>query len=194
MSGLKSFARNLSGKRNASGQYSEAAVFGFTRMFFVEKTRQNVSVPPGDDTMRRNVVLITNNPCFRKSVDPLRLQFLCGTSLDVLITARDAIHVGSSLLTHPLCGNLRPNQQPFRSILLQNCGQKERDLNSTLYLDSISTIEEAVLLYRSYGSRLLDPKSLPDAMREDHSFIDYELMRESLTLYGLLPRGHAPNS
>jgi len=150
-------------------------------------------VPPGDDTMRKDVVLLTNNPCFQKSVDSSRLQFFYGTSLEVLIAARDAIHLGSDLLTHPLCGNLRPNQQPFRSILLQNSEQKERSFNSTTYLESISTIEEAVLLYRSYGSRLLDPESLPAAIREDHAFVDYELMRESLTLYGLLPRVHQPD-
>ena len=160
---------------------------------FSKKTRQNVSAPQGDDTVRKDVVLITNNPCFKQIIDPLRLQFLSGTSLDVLVVARDAVHLGNELLTHPLYGNLRPNQQPFRSILLRLCAQKER--NS---LESISTIEEAVRLYRSYGNRLpatrnlsgslLKSSLLPDAIREDHSLVDFELMRESLSLYGLLPK------
>ena len=137
--------------------------------------------------MRKDVVLITNNPCFQKSVDSSRLKFFRGTSLDVLIAVRDAVHLGSELLTHPLYGNLRPNQQPFRSVLLQNSSQKERNLALAAYLESISTIEEAVLMYRSYGSRLKAPENLPDAAREDYAFVDSELMRESLTLYGLLP-------
>ena len=149
--------------------------------------------------MREDVVLVTNNPCFQQSIDSPRLQFIYGTSLDVLIAARDAIHMGSELLTHPLYGNLRPNQQPFRSVLLQDPAQntqkmqKTRNFEAVAYLESISTIEEAVLLYRSYGSRLVTPGNLSDATREDYAFVDSELMRESLTQYGLLPRGGVSN-
>ena len=110
--------------------------------------------------------------------------------MDVLTAARDAIHVGSELLTHPLYGNLRPNQQPYRSILLRNFTQnEERDFGKSAYLESTSMIEEAVLLYRSYGSRLIAPECLSHATREDYAFVDSELMRESLTLYGLLQKG-----
>ena len=140
--------------------------------------------------MRKDVALITNNPCFQQSADSSRLELLDGTPLDVLTVARDAIHLGSVLLTHPLYGNLRPNQQPFRSILLRSSRNEEKSSVSTVCLESILTIEEAMLLYRGYGSRLLDPERLPVAMREDYAFVDFELMRESLTSYGLLPRGH----
>ncbi|MDR1649266.1 MAG: GrdX family protein, partial [Synergistaceae bacterium] len=67
--------------------------------------------------MRSGVVLITNNPSLCGAVFAGRL--VDGSSLDVLIAARDAVHLGASLLTHPLCGNLRPHQQPFRSILIE---------------------------------------------------------------------------
>jgi hypothetical protein len=143
--------------------------------------------------MRKNFILVTNNHYFQQSIESSRIQFIRGTSLDVLTVARDAIHMGSDLLTHPLYGNLRPNQQPFRSVLLRNTAQKERNFASSTYLESVSAIEEAVLLYRSYGSRLLIPESLPDATREDYSFVDSELMRESLTLYGVLPKGRLFN-
>ena len=141
--------------------------------------------------MRKDVVLITNNSCFQQSIAPSRLMFLRKMSLDVLTTARDMIHLGSELLTHPLYGNLRPNQQPFRSILLQNKNtQKGSNFTKDASVESILAIEEAVLLYRSYGARQLDPGLLSDAAREDYAFFDSELMRESLTLYGMLPRGH----
>ena len=135
--------------------------------------------------MRKDVVLVTNNPCFRHSIESSRLLFLYGTPLDVLTAARDSIHMGGELLTHPLYGNLRPNRQPFRSILLRN-SHEERNFVSPAYLESISMIEEAVLLYSGYGDRLTAPECLPDATREDYAFVDSELMRESLTLYGLL--------
>ncbi|MCL2009780.1 MAG: GrdX family protein [Synergistaceae bacterium] len=141
--------------------------------------------------MRKDVVLITNNPCFQQLIEPPRLTFLHGTSLDVLTTARDAVHLGSELLTHPLYGNLRPSQQPFRSILLKNPQPPQREGGKFVfpaYLESISAIEDAVLLYAGYGSRLLAPESLTDAAREDCAFVDSELMRDSLTLYGLMRR------
>jgi hypothetical protein len=94
--------------------------------------------------------------------------------------------MGQSLLTHPLYGNLRPNQQLFRSVLLQK--MNKTNSYSAAYVESLSMIEEAVLLYGSYGSRLLTPSSLPDAVREDYAFVDAELMRESLSRYGLLPK------
>ena len=136
--------------------------------------------------MRKNVILMTNNPYFQQSLDSSNLMFLHGTSLDVLVAARDAVHLGSSLLTHPLYGNLRPNQQPFRSVLLQNPAQQERSSVFPADLESISLIEEAVLLYRGYGSRLSVKENLPDATREDYAFVDSELMRESLSQYKLL--------
>ena len=139
--------------------------------------------------MRKNFILVTNNHYFQQSIESSRIQFIRGTSLDVLLAARDAIHMGSDLLTHPLYGNLRPNRQPFRSILLQNPAQKERNFNTSAYLESVSRIEEAILLYRCYGSRLKAPESLTKATRKDYAFVDCELMRESLALYGVLPKG-----
>ena len=137
--------------------------------------------------MRKDVVLVTNNPCFQQLIDSSRLMFINGTSLDALSVARDAIHLGSELLTHPLYGNLRPDQQPFRSTLIRNFDQqKERNLGAVAYLESISAIEEAVLLYSSYGSRMLTPEYLHGTVRDEYAFLDFELMRESLTSHGLL--------
>jgi hypothetical protein len=137
--------------------------------------------------MRGDVVLITNNPGLQQSIVSSGLAFVAGTSLNVLTAARDAVHLGGFLLTHPLYGNLRPNQQPFRSVLIQK--GTTFDFNSAACLESLSMIEEAVLLYQGYGNRLPRGDGLPEAARHDYAFVDFELMRESLTLYGLLPKG-----
>lgn len=130
-------------------------------------------------TMQKRVVVTNNSNLFR-SVKSGRL--IEGSSLDVLINVRDAVHLGGRLLTHPLCGNLRPYQQPFRSILI------EEKPGGLVDLESLSAIEEAVLVYRSCSDRLLLPETLPPATREDYAFVDFELMRESLEQYGLLPK------
>ena len=128
----------------------------------------------------RECVVVTNNSDLYRMVSSGHL--IKGSSLDVLISVRDSVHLGSSLLTHPLCGNLRPYQQPFRSILIQ------KRPGALVDLESLSFIEEAILVYRSCEDRLLLPETLSDATRRDYAFVDFELMKESLERYGLLPR------
>ncbi|MDR3264521.1 MAG: GrdX family protein [Synergistaceae bacterium] len=125
-------------------------------------------------------VVVTNNPALNRIIPAGR--FVDGSSLDVLLNVRDAVHLGSHLLTHPLCGNLRPCQQPFRSVLIQE------NLKAPVHLESLSMIEDAVLLYQSSQDRLPLPRMLPEALREDYAFVDFELMKESLDRYGLLSR------
>lgn len=111
-----------------------------------------------------------------------RGRWVNGSSMDVFVAVRDLVHRGCLLLTHPLYGNLRPHQQPFRSILLE-----ERE--GLVDLDSLSWIEEAVAVYRAEEGRVPLPDALPEGTRADYAFIDAELMRESLERYGQLRRG-----
>jgi hypothetical protein len=129
--------------------------------------------------MRKDIVLLTNNPGLCGAVSAGRL--VEGASLDVLIAARDAVHLGASLLTHPLCGNLRPHQQPFRSVLI------EENPGALVDLESLSLIDSAVTIYRGC-ERLPLPEDLDAGVRKDYAFVDFELMRESLERYGVLPK------
>ena len=133
--------------------------------------------------MQNNTVLVTNNEGLYRNVRKGRL--VEGSSLDVLLSVRNSVHLGSRLLTHPLCGNLRPYQQPFRSILIQEFPGELVDL------ESLSMIEDAVAVYKSCEDRMLLPESLDEPTRADYAFIDGELMRESLEQYGMLPHHSA---
>jgi hypothetical protein len=129
---------------------------------------------------------MTNNSSLHRLVSSARL--VKGSSWDVLIAVRDAVHWGARLLTHPLCGNLRPHQQPFRSVLIEEVGKIGELSGALVDLESLSLIEEAVLLYRNCQKRLPFPDDLPEETRRDYAFIDSELMRESLTQYGMWPK------
>lgn len=130
--------------------------------------------------MQNNAVLVTNNEGLCRNVR--RGRFVEGSSLDVLVSVRSSVHLGARLLTHPLCGNLRPYQQPFRSVLIQEYS------GALVDLESLSMIEDAVAVYRSCEDRLIRPEHLDEPTRADYAFIDGELMRESLERYGMLPR------
>ena len=62
-------------------------------------------------------VMVTNNcRCYEKWRDRFQMEFEADwTYLDVLTKARDYIHKGYHLLTHPLAGSLKPNQTPLNS-------------------------------------------------------------------------------
>ena len=119
--------------------------------------------------------LITNNSDLFHSVSAGEL--IEGSSLDVLIYVRTLVHMGSKILTHPLCGNLRPNHQPFRSIIVD-------DEHGPVDLESLSLIEDAVRVYQS--CKLILPHEIDQLTRKDYAYIDSELMRESLLQYKLI--------
>lgn len=122
------------------------------------------------------VILFTNNRIFLNRVKNLKLINL--SAYDVLIDVRNSIHLGSHLLTHPLCGNLKPSQQPFRSVLLE-------EKKGSVDFPSLSLIEEAIAVYRSAGS-LAATQNYEKVTLNDYAFIDFELMRASLEHYRVL--------
>ena len=121
--------------------------------------------------------LITNNANLFHNVKAG--EFINGSSLDVLIHVRGLVHLGSKILTHPLCGNLRPNHQPFRSVIVD-------EKSGLVDLESLSLIEDAVRVYQSCN--LILPQDIDELTRKDYAYIDSELMRESLLQYKLLRR------
>lgn len=122
-------------------------------------------------------ILLTNNPLFKDHND-LPVDYRASSSRDILIAARDLIHLGWELQTSPLYGNFRPHQQPFRSVLL-----KKKD-GAPLDQSGLSLLEQAIQIYENNPFLLL-PEKTPPQMFKDCSAIDFDLMRESLMRSGL---------
>ena len=67
----------------------------------------------------KNIMVTNNVRCLEKWEGKLKVDYKEEWSyLDVLLAARDYIHRGYFLLTHPLAGSVKPNQTPFKSIIL----------------------------------------------------------------------------
>jgi hypothetical protein len=90
------------------------------------------------------------------------------------------IHKGWCLLSHPLYGNLRPYQQPFRSILLSGSKGYHFVDEYSLYM-----IEHALSVYRSCSDRLMERNVLPLETEGDYAAIDFELMKFTLEQYNI---------
>lgn len=131
-------------------------------------------------------VLVTNNPLLKEKV--ASCEFVAGSSLDVLIRTRNFVHEGWVLLSHPLYGNLRPHQHPYRSILAETTQGK-----SSVDLLSLEYIENAIAIYSAQSTRILSADGMREAVRQDFAFIDGELMKESLSRYGMFVRDVSVN-
>lgn len=101
----------------------------------------------------------------------------------MLTAGRDLVHMGWRLLHHPLYGNFRPRQQPYRSLLLVS----PPHASDRLVVDgpSLRLVEEAAAVFdASPGPR---PADVPSALRQACSLLDHELLRATLDLYGIRP-------
>ncbi len=87
-------------------------------------------------------IIITNNPDveekFQNSFD---VEFLDGkTYTDVLYYTRDLIHKGHKLLTHPLSGSVKPNETPYKSIIVSSKIGNLDEIGLTILEESIQTV------------------------------------------------------
>ena len=69
--------------------------------------------------MLERMLVITNNPMVRDALsnkEICQVQYAPVSYRQVLCMARDAIHQGHKLLTHPLSGSVKPGETPYKSV------------------------------------------------------------------------------
>lgn len=117
------------------------------------------------------MILITNNPRFQKDPEPrCYTEYMAGSYKDVLKAVRDRIHRGHKLLSHPLSGSVKPNETPYKSILISRSAGN-LDLDSLRIIeDSIATFEKFMQNPAKYGYNNQDA-ILEDFIEVDHSLI-----------------------
>ena len=64
-------------------------------------------------------MIITNNPMVRDKLGETHNVIYQEISYeDILKDVRDRIHEGHTLLSHPLSGSVKPNETPYKSIMV----------------------------------------------------------------------------
>ena len=119
-------------------------------------------------------LILTNNPLVNRCLDGLyALDFRpdCGYR-EILIVARDQIHRGHKLYTHPLSGSVKPNETPYKSIVLS---KTTRDLDT----ESVSIIGESVTAFDKFPKKNL---VLTEKLASDFQLIDYTLLCGALDI------------
>jgi len=107
--------------------------------------------------------IVTNNPLVRDRCVSCRVEYAEDAPLEILIKTRDYIHKNHKLLTHPVTGGVKPNETPYKTVLLTDNG--ELDINS-LYL-----IEESVAVYKKFSEC-----TVPECILNDLQELDYILL------------------
>ncbi|MGO1368419.1 MAG: GrdX family protein [Senegalia sp. (in: firmicutes)] len=117
--------------------------------------------------------LITNNSLVhRKYSEEYEVDYLDVSYMDILKYVRDKIHSGHILLTHPLSGSIKPNETPYKTVIISK-EKRNLDMKSLMIIeDSISTADKFI---NKIGMREFDLKS-----SEDFKVIDLSLVEESI--------------
>ena len=124
------------------------------------------------------MLIITNNPDVRAKFENkhgVDLRYIEGGYRDVLVAARDLIHTGSKLLTHPLMGSLKPNETPYRSVALDV-------KNGPMDMDSLLLIEKSIETFDKFAAVVRPDRGIntPERMLADFRLIDLSLISSAL--------------
>ena len=119
--------------------------------------------------------LITNNiDLYEKVKEKKDLEIIFDekyTYGDILDIVKKKLQNGYELSTHPLCGSIKPNETPYRSILIAKA--KELDVNGIIIID------EAIETYKKFQNNMKRPPWIDRGLR-DFRYIDCNLLYQTI--------------
>jgi len=128
-------------------------------------------------------IIATNNPLAEAEFrDRFKVEFFEDTG-GVLAFARDLVHAGHSLMTHPLAGSVKPNETPYKTILISGSagggfgtgGSGAAGGTGGVDAASLRMIEECIRLTRGFP-----PLGAPVRHMADLQMVDLMLIRSAL--------------
>lgn len=116
------------------------------------------------------IIIVTNNPMSKeKLIENYAIDYIEGTTMDVFEKVRNYIHKGHKLLTHPLMSSIKPNETPYRTIVIsQNCA-------AVIDMQSLNYIEEGIHSTEKFTKRFGIPNWSKQVL-DDFQLIDYDLI------------------
>ena len=120
------------------------------------------------------MLILTNNPLVETSLKPSGLHVVAYHPVglrQIFVLARDLVHQGHQLLTHPLSGSVKPHETCYKSI-----GLSDKALGS-VQVDSLLLIEDAILACDKFRTRDAD---FYQTHQDDLQMLDWSLLRSAL--------------
>ena len=112
-------------------------------------------------------LVVTNNPlvaeCLPKNY---AVDYENITYRKILVKVRDLVYAGHRLYTHPLSGSVKPNETPYKSIVISKKPKKMEAMEAAIISDSLETFDKFTPIKRE----------LPERVLKDFRLIDYTLL------------------
>ena len=114
-------------------------------------------------------VLITNNDrVYEKYREKMRV-ILLKTYEEVLIRSRDMVYDRHILLTHPQATSLKPNQTPYRSVVVYPQGTEDN-------MKDIMLIEKCIETFGQWQNIAKTPEDYDEKVADDFKTIDLSVV------------------
>lgn len=123
-------------------------------------------------------ILITNNSyVYEKYKDNMEIIYKEDYNYtEILEFVRDKIHEGYQLLTHPLSGSVKPNETPFKTIMIS---KEKGELDNR----GLSITEESILTARKFMTDKGTP-NWTESVLDDFKVIDLSLIENVIDKLG----------
>lgn len=123
-------------------------------------------------------ILITNNPLVKEQLSEyINVEYYETNYLDILKKVRDRVHLGHKLLSHPLSGSVKPNETPYKSIIISS-NKGNLDCDSLIIIEgSIATAEKFL---RNFKTPNWSEKILLDFQTIDLSLVKDIIINEKI--------------
>lgn len=116
------------------------------------------------------MIIITNNPMAKdKFAKSYTVEYIEENVMEVYKKVRDYVHKGHRVLTHPLMSSIKPNEIPYRTVIIS------KNADNTIDDFSLNIIEESI----SALEKFLRDFSVPnwnERVLEDFKLIDFDLI------------------
>ncbi len=117
-----------------------------------------------------NIIITNNKLVYEKYKDSHHIVYDENYSyLDILEYARNKVHEGHILTTHPLSGSIKPNETPYKTLMIS------KDKKGTVDFNSLSIIEDSIATAKKFIENKPTPK-WTERILDDFRVIDFSLI------------------
>jgi len=118
----------------------------------------------------RDYLILTNNPMVKEHLEGrgrFTIRFEPERSFrEILVEARDLVYAGHILYTHPLAGSVKPNETPYKSLIVSVEPHGFDADHAGLMANAIAVFDKFKPIVRE----------LPERVLRDFQLIDYTLL------------------
>lgn len=119
------------------------------------------------------MIITNNNKVYEEFKNDYNIYYEECSFKDILLYTRNKIHEGHIILTHPLSSSIKPNETPYKSILIS-------DNKKSLDYKSLNIIENAILTYEKFQKDANHTIILNDRIKDDFKTIDLSIIKSAI--------------